>query len=680
MKLHSVFKTLKFRIIMLCMAASVLTAIGVTVSVLRVTQTELQRQLLDRDRNDRMRTAALMASKLETLKDSLTAMARRTPPQLWRDQAAMTTYMLDRPAMGVLFDGLFAVLPDGKMLMRVEHGKNTAALPNIADREYFQRAMATDQPVVSEPVLGKISKKAIVIVAIAVRDPDGKALGAIGGVLRLQSNSLFTDPVATRTDGSRDLIMDRAGVLLWHTDMKRVMGSAVNEPGLGEVFARWRDSGSPIDTAATAELSQNHLVSMAGLPLSDWVLVRLTHTDIAMAALQAAHGTAWAVALAAGLMSALVAGVVAWTVTRPIGQLRDRAEKLLAGHEPSADDWPQQGGEVGALSLAFQTLLQASHQKHGELQAVLDNADIGLALTRNGRFEMVSRQFCRLFGFEPSQVAGQPTRMIHASDAAYDELSKRARPAFMEHGLFDGEVELMKRDGQVFWARMRGRAVVPGDRSKGTIWVIADETRDHEQRERLNWAASHDRLTGLPNRAAFETLLEAATAKAEQAPFCALFIDLDRFKQVNDTGGHAAGDALLRDVAKELSSKLRKSDTVARLGGDEFAVLLPMCPIPRAQVIAESLRAAVDAYRLDWEGTRHGVGASIGLVAVNGTHSCAAEVLKAADVACYEAKRGGRNQVAMAMAVGPEGLAASAVAASPVAAPQPATSELATPL
>ena len=89
---------------------------------------------------------------------------------------------------------------------------------------------------------------------------------------------------------------------------------------------------------------------------------------------------------------------------------------------------------------------------------------------------------------------------------------------------------------------------------------------------------------------------------------------------------------------------------MARLGGDEFAVLLPMCPIPRAQVLAEQLRAAVDAYRLEWEGTRHGVGASIGLVAVNGTHACAADVLKAADLACYQAKRGGRNQVAMAVA------------------------------
>jgi diguanylate cyclase (GGDEF)-like protein len=145
-----------------------------------------------------------------------------------------------------------------------------------------------------------------------------------------------------------------------------------------------------------------------------------------------------------------------------------------------------------------------------------------------------------------------------------------------------------------------------------------------------------------------QAVLDNANARAAEQPCCALFIDLDRFKQVNDTGGHAAGDALLRDIARELASRLRKADTVARLGGDEFAVLLPQCPIPQAQAIADKLRIAIETYQLEWEGQAHGVGASIGLVAVNGTHASAAQVLRAADAACYEAKRQGRNRVAIA--------------------------------
>ena len=644
--MRGIFKTLKFRIIALCVTASVLTALGATVSVLSVTQAELQRQLLESDRSDRVRTAALMASKLETLKDSLSTAAGRLPQHLWANPRAMSAYLYDYAVLSVLFDGVYAVAPNGSMLARIDEGKVTSELPNLADREYFKRALLTDQPVVSEPMLGKVSKKAISVIAVQVRNSAGVPIGVICGLLRLQSNGLFADPMAARTDGVRDLIMNRAGKLLWHTDPQRVMANAADEPGLPAVFKRWHDSGSPIDTAASAELSHGYMVSMAGLPLSDWVLVRLTPTQSLMAALRTAQSTAWALALAAGLLSALLAGVVAWRMAQPIGQLRDRAEKLLAGQEPSGDDWPARGGEIGAMSQAFQSLLQARHQQHTELQAVLDNAEVGIALSRNGRFEVVSRQFCSIFGYEREQMADAPTRMIYGSDADYEALSQRAGPAFMQHGLFDGEVELMRSDGRRFWARMRGRAIAPGDRSKGTIWVVADETHDHEHRERLNWAANHDRLTGLPNRAAFETLLEAATAAATQAPFCALFIDLDRFKLVNDTGGHAAGDALLRDLGHVLASQLRKSDTVARLGGDEFAVLLPHCPIPRARVLAETLRASVDAYRLEWEGAHYSVGASIGLVAVNGTHASAADVLRDADKACYEAKRGGRNQVA----------------------------------
>lgn len=300
------------------------------------------------------------------------------------------------------------------------------------------------------------------------------------------------------------------------------------------------------------------------------------------------------------------------------------------------------------MTRAFQVLLEARAGQRTQLQAVLDNAEVGLVLTRNGRFELVSRRFCDTLGYAPDEVVGQSTLLIYPSQAAYDEFSARAHPAFMSQGLFDGEVELRRADGSLIWARMRGRAVAPGDRAQGTIWAIADTTVERAQRDRLAWEASHDRLTGLNNRAAFEVLMEGAVADAERAPFCVLFIDLDRFKQVNDTGGHAAGDALLRDIARELAARVRKTDMVARLGGDEFAVLLPHCPIAQASRLAEELRGAVEAYRLPWEGQAFSVGASIGVVYVDALQKSPADVMRAADAACYGAKRGGRNQVALA--------------------------------
>ena len=647
--------TLKFKIVAIAVVTGVVSAMGTTQIVLTKTQAEIERLLLSNDADDSERTASLLANKLDMLQHALGAVARQATPEKWQDRETMTRFLVDKPAVNALFDSLFAANADGVMLTRIEKENANAGLVNIADREYFQRALKTDQPVVSKAIIGKVNKLPIVVIAIPVLAADGKVTGVIAGSLQLKSSSLFSNLSGTgQADESRTLVMDRSGTLLAHPDPTRVLGKAADEPGLAEVFARWHGSGSPIETQGAATLSSGHLVSMAGIPASDWVLVRLTPQAAAMAPLVAARRTAWQAAGGVALVAALLAGALAWALTRPISALRARAEKLLADAGAPNQSWPKQSGEVGELALAFQHVVEQRQQRQSEtqamlqqLEAVLDHAEVGIALTRNGQFELVSRQFCRTFRCEKQHLVGQTTRMIHASDEAYAALSERARPAFMEHGAFDGELELVRRSGQVFWAQMRGRAVVAGDRSQGTIWTIEDVTEMREQRERLAWTSSHDALTGLANRPAFEVLLERATAHAAVAPFCALFIDLDRFKHVNDTGGHAAGDALLRDVAGELAAQVRKSDTVARLGGDEFAVLLADCPLGQAELIAEKLRAAVVAYQLLWEGHSFGVGASIGLVPVDATYATAADVLRAADAACYAAKKQGRNCVAV---------------------------------
>ena len=657
MQFRRLFASLKFRIVAMAVLTGIVAALGTATIVLDVTQREVQRMLLANDRDDRERVAALMAGKLETLKNSLVAVARQARSEVFWDAHRAERLLLDQPVLGALFDVVFMAATDGRMLAHVERGRPSQELPSIADRDYFRRAMQSDQPVVSEPLRSKVTLDPVLVVAVPVIGADGRTQGVLAGALRLQSGNLFSDGTGAAHEGARDLVMDRQGRLLSHSDRRRVLGRAQDEPGLAAVFDRWQASGSPIETVSTSELSQDYLVSMAGIPLSDWMLVRVMPREHALAPMAAARRTAWQAALAAGALAGLLAGLVAWATVRPIARLRDRAQRMLQADDAPAERWPDGSGEIGAMSQAFQLLLsQRERQREAaqdllqQLHAVLDNAEVGIALSRNGRFEIVSRQFCAIFGCEREQAVGQPTRMIYPSDEAYAALSSRAEPAFLQHGLFDGEVELVRCNGELFWGHMRGRAVVPGDRSQGTIWVINDVTRAHRQHEQLSWAASHDKLTGLTNRAAFEVMLEDATARATEQPFCALFIDLDRFKQVNDTSGHAAGDALLRGIAAVLTAALRGGDTVARLGGDEFAVLLPACPAPAAQAIAEKLRSVVEAYRLEWEGCTHQVGASIGLVAVNGLHGSASQVLRAADAACYDAKRGGRNRVALATA------------------------------
>ena len=647
--------TLKFKIVALAVITGVFSAIGTAELVLTTTRTDIERLLLQNEADERERTAALLSNKLDTLRVILTAVAQRVTSAHWRDPAAMVQFLQDKPDLNALFDNVSAARANGEMVARLVKGAPTSDFPNIADRDYFRRAIATDQPVVSEPVVGRVTKVPTLLIAVAAPAVDGKPEGAVIGSLALRSASLFSDlGAAEDRDGSRSMVMDRSGILLAHPDPARVMGRAADEPGLSDVFRRWHGLGSPIDIEGTGVLSQGYLVSMAGIAGSDWVLVRLTPQSVALQPVVAAQRTAWYAAAGVGFVAALLAGFVAWVLTLPISRLRARAEKLLSHEGPSTEAWPSDHGELGDLARAFQQVVDQRERRQAEtqglllqLEAVLDHAQVGIAMTREGNFELVSHHFCHIFRCDKRDAIGQPTRTIYPSDEAYQALSARARPAFMEHGVFDGEVELVRRSGELFWANLRGRAVVPGDRSKGTIWTIADVSEVRAQRERLTWASSHDALTGLANRPAFEALLAQATQGAAAEPFCALFIDLDRFKQVNDTGGHAAGDALLRDVAQQLAAQVRKSDTVARLGGDEFAVLLSRCPLSQALDIAEKLRSAVDAYRLAWESHTFSVGASIGLVPVDASYGTAADVLRAADAACYMAKQQGRNCVAV---------------------------------
>ncbi len=647
------FDSLKFQIVLIAVVAGVLSALGTAKLVVNATQADLERLLLANAAEDAERTAALLASKLEMLQGVLQSVAQHVPDALWDDRPALTAFLLDKHALGALFSSYSAIAADGQALARIERGIARPELPNVSDRDYFKLALRTDQPLISAPLRGRIDNQPIVVFAISVRAPDATLRGVLIGSIKLESTSLFSSLLAVAPSTSTQImVVDRSGVVLAHPQPGHVMARSTDEPGLAEVMGGWIGDGSPIEARGQAALSLGHLVAKAGIPTFDWTVVATTPQEVALEPVAKARATAWKAASVVGLLAAIVAGVLAWFMTRPISRLRARAAALLADTQTGTPDWPQEHGEVGELALAFQQVVAQRQQREHEtrallmqLQAVLDHAEVGIALTRDGRFELVSRHLCRILGSSMSDLVGQRSRVIYPSDEAYQALSDRARPCFMSHGAFDGELELMRRGGATFWAQMRGRAIVPGDRSKGTIWLIDDVTAVREHRERLAWDSSHDSLTGLANRAAFTSVLERATGRSRDEPFCALFVDLDRFKAVNDTGGHAAGDAMLIAIARQLESAVRQTDTVARLGGDVFAVLLHRCPTAVAHTIAEKMRRAVHGFELAFEGRCYSVGASIGLVAVDGSHADSADVLKAADAACYEAKRLGRDRV-----------------------------------
>lgn len=182
----------------------------------------------------------------------------------------------------------------------------------------------------------------------------------------------------------------------------------------------------------------------------------------------------------------------------------------------------------------------------------------------------------------------------------------------------------------------------------GCVVIFHDVTELRGLAREMSYQASHDALTGLVNRAEFETRLETALQAARAGDgigHIVCYLDLDRFKVVNDTCGHLAGDNLLREIASLLREKVRDSDTVARLGGDEFGLLLIGCPLDKARQITEDICKAVADYRFVWRDQIFDIGVSIGVVEIGHDSGSSEMVLGAADSACYVAKQQGRGRV-----------------------------------
>lgn len=181
----------------------------------------------------------------------------------------------------------------------------------------------------------------------------------------------------------------------------------------------------------------------------------------------------------------------------------------------------------------------------------------------------------------------------------------------------------------------------------GVVLVFHDVTEQRRLSSEMTYRATHDTLTALTNRAEFEARLARALGNAHEdnSEHALMLIDLDQFKLVNDACGHAAGDELLRQVAKLLHDVVRARDTLARLGGDEFAVILEHCTVETAQRVAQQVCDRMDEFRFIHDGRRFRVGASIGLVPLDKRWASPAAVLQAADTSCYAAKEAGRNRV-----------------------------------
>ncbi|MDB6062371.1 MAG: diguanylate cyclase domain protein [Verrucomicrobiaceae bacterium] len=310
---------------------------------------------------------------------------------------------------------------------------------------------------------------------------------------------------------------------------------------------------------------------------------------------------------------------------------------------------------VAVLMNQRQRVLRHLQENERTLSDAMEYASIGMALiSLEGRWIKVNPALTSILGYTAKELQALSFQDITYPDDLVSDLELVGKIIAGEISHYVLEKRYICKDGGIIWANLSVSGVY-GENGKVASFVSQIENiddRKHAEFQRLVFQrelehrARHDALTGLINRQSFEyearRLLDDADTDRQHI---ACFLDLDRFKVLNDSAGHAAGDALLREIAVSLSAKIRSHDIVARLGGDEFGLLLPDCPLEPARRIAESVIEAINSTHFTWNGRVFDVGASIGLVPFAPGSINFNELLSRADVACYTAKNEGRNRV-----------------------------------
>jgi diguanylate cyclase (GGDEF)-like protein/PAS domain S-box-containing protein len=304
-----------------------------------------------------------------------------------------------------------------------------------------------------------------------------------------------------------------------------------------------------------------------------------------------------------------------------------------------------------ALARMTQSEVALSSEKERAEVTLQSITDAVITTNASGKVEYLNPVAERLTGWNNKEAHGFPVekvlRLVHESN--HEEVVNPVHECLKINGVavMGPHTALLQRSGlslsvEASAAPMRNRE----GEIIGVVMVCQDVSTSRKLSLQLSYQASHDSLTGLFNRLKFEEQLNQLLADMEgQSHHALLYLDLDQFKIVNDTCGHIAGDELLRQIAGNLKKRIRQGDVLARLGGDEFGILLRNCNLERATAIADKILKEVKEFRFAWDDKTFEIGTSIGVAEITSDNLNAANIMSAADMACYAAKDMGRNRV-----------------------------------
>jgi diguanylate cyclase (GGDEF)-like protein/PAS domain S-box-containing protein len=622
-------------------------------------------------------TVSIVAAQINTaLEEHLTSLERhaggRIPPPMLGNAVALQARLQESPIIQGLFNaGVFVTDAHGTAIASVP--VSVGRVPaNYMDRDYIVAALKDGKSTIGKPVIGKKLQAPVFAMAVSIRDPQGKIIGVLVGVTDLaQSN--FLDGISQghygRT-GNLIIIAPQYRRIITGSDKRRVM-EELPAPGMNPPIDR-RVRGQEGSEIFINPSGVEVLISSKNIPVAGWVVTASLPTQEAFAPIREVQQRLLLVTI---LMTLLAGALTWWLVQRQLAPMLVTVKTLATlsrSNQPPAPLPITRQDEIGDLIGGFNHLLSELGQREETLRESERQLRESQDIARLGSYVIdmatglwkSSETLDSLFGIDARYVRSLAgwLALVHPDDRfMIDSYFKDY--VLGQNQFFDKPYRIVRHDDQTLrWVHGLGKREFDADGGLLKMFgTIQDITERKQMEDQIRQLAFYDPLTELPNRRLLgDRLTQAmATSKRSGRYGALMFLDLDNFKALNDTHGHAAGDLLLMQAARRMKSCVREVDTVARLGGDEFVVLLSDLDTDKAastlQVdrIAEKIRATLaEPYTLTikHEGKadaviEHQCTASIGVVVFIDNEGSPEDFLRWADSAMYRAKDAGCNLI-----------------------------------
>jgi diguanylate cyclase (GGDEF)-like protein/PAS domain S-box-containing protein len=554
--------------------------------------------------------------------------------------------------------GLLVISREGIGLADLPHLEGREGISYI-ERDYFREVMATGKPVVGKPILGRLTYKPTISIAVPIKSSGNEVIGVLVGGNQFVESDFLNEIVPAKLNMKEDLhvISPKDDAFVTSTSHDLIL-QAEPAPNVIKMYDRYKQGYEGSGVSANSKGIEN-LSSGKRVPSTGWLVIATLPTSIAFAPIAAVQREIYQDTAIASVIIALLLWLFLQRQLSPLSRSAQIINAMAGGHEPLRP-LPLDGSkEIRRLLDSFNKLQlhigeQADSLREGAEQMRLaasvfeGTSEAILISSADNHIISVNRAFCRMTGYEESELIGRTPNVLKSG--RHDRIFYQEMwSSLLVTGQWQGEIWNRRKSGEIYPERLTISTLYDKEGKVLRYIAIAADITKQKQAEAVIWQqANYDLLTNLPNRRLLQDMMQEALEKSrrEGLSFAVLHADLDRFKEVNGALGHGVGDQMIIEVGRRIVSCMETdADAVAHLGGDEFVVVLSALadPLPHVEEMAEKiLRAIAEPFRLGSETIY--ISTSIGIVRYPADCEDVSSMLKKSEQAKHAAKIEGRNR------------------------------------